>query len=89
KPAVIATGKTDQLTVPVYENSQFVGKQIARIDWPQNTLIKAVYRDGKYVIPSGQTIIKAGDALVITLDAGSRGQVFRQLRQMQGVEYDG
>lgn len=75
--------------MPIYEDSQLAGKEIMQVKWPKHTLVKAIYRDGKYVIPNGQSVIKAGDSLVLTLDAGRRGQVFSQIKQMQRVRYDG
>ena len=89
KHSAVVSGKTDQLTVPIYEDSQLAGKEIMQVKWPKHTLVKAIYRDGKYVIPNGQSVIKAGDSLVLTLDAGRRGQVFSQIKQMQRVRYDG
>ena len=88
KPAKMS-GKTDQLTIPVYEEGQLAGKKIAEIKWPEDTLINAIYRDGKYMIPSGKTVMKAGDSLVMTLDANRRGQVFSQVKKLQEVNYDG
>ena len=85
----VISGKTDQLTVPIYEDSQLAGKEIMQVKWPKHTLVKAIYRDGQYVVPNGQSIIKAGDSLVLTLDAGQRGHVFSQIKRMQKVEYDG
>ena len=85
----IISGKTDQLTVPIYEDSRLAGKEIMQVKWPKHTLVKAIYRDGQYVVPNGQSIIKAGDSLVLTLDAGQRGHVFSQIKRMQKVEYDG
>ena len=89
KQQVKISGETDQLTVPIYEDSQLNGKMIMQIKWPQHTLVKAIYRDGKSIIPNGQTIIKAGDSLILTLDAGHRGAVFNQIKRMQKVRYDG
>lgn len=83
------SGKTDQLTVPVYEDSQIAGKRVAQISWPKNTLVKAVYRDGKYIIPSGQTQIRSGDSLILMMDSNQRGQVFSQMRRLQKINYDG
>lgn len=89
KHATALSGKTDQLTVPIYEDSQLSGKKIGQIDWPEQTLVKTLYRDGKYIIPNGQTVIKAGDSLIVALDAGRRGQVYSQIKHLQKVQYDG
>lgn len=83
------TGHEDQLTVPVYESSQLVDKKVADIKWPQDTLVKVIHRGSEDVIPNGQTVIEAGDQLVLAMDAGKRGAVYDALKKLQGVELDG
>ncbi len=83
------TGQEDQLTVPVYESSQLVDKKIAEVKWPEDTLIKVIHRGSEDVIPNGQTVIEAGDQLVLAVDAGQRGKIYDAIKKLQGVEYDG
>ncbi|WEV41029.1 ClC family H(+)/Cl(-) exchange transporter [Lactobacillus sp. ESL0684] len=82
-------GQRDQLTIPIYEDSNLVDQKIAAIAWPKNTLVKVIHRGGRDVIPNGQTKIANGDNLVLELDAGERGQVYDKIKQLQAVEYDG
>ena len=82
-------GREDQLTVPVYESSQLVDKKVADIKWPKDTLVKMIRRGSEEIIPNGQTIIAAGDMLVLAVDSNQRGYVYDQLKKLQEVELDG
>lgn len=44
------------------------GKHIADIDWPQESVVAAVQRGRKQIIPNGSTEIKSGDSLTIIAD---------------------
>ncbi|MDF7639917.1 chloride channel protein [Lactobacillus sp. ESL0791] len=83
------SGNEDQLTIPVYEGSQFVDQKIAQIKWPKSMLVKTIHRGSQDIIPNGQTRIAAGDQLVLEVDANERGQVYEQVKKLQGVEFDG
>lgn len=89
KEKVRITRHEDQLTIPVYESSQLVDKKVADIKWPKDTLIEVIHRGSEDVIPNGQTVILAGDQLVLAVDAGKRGQVYDAMKKLQEVEFDG
>lgn len=89
KVAAQASEHEDQLTVPVYESSQLVDKRVADVNWPSDTLIKVIHRGSEDIIPNGQTIIAAGDQLVLAVDSARRGQVYDAVRKLQGVRLDG
>jgi cell volume regulation protein A len=44
------------------------GKSIVDLDFPRNASIILLERDGKYIQPSGSTILKEGDKLVVLSD---------------------
>lgn len=81
--------REDQLTVPVYESSQLVDKKIADIEWPSNTLVKLIQRGSEEIIPNGQTVIAAGDMLILAVDQNKRGKVYDAMKKLQEVEFDG
>lgn len=83
------SGQEDSLVLPVYESSKLVDKRISEIKWPKRTLVKTIYRDGHDIIPDGETVIRAGDELILEIDQGMRGQVYNQMKKLQGVELDG
>ncbi|WP_068668818.1 Trk system potassium transporter TrkA [Thermosulfurimonas dismutans] len=41
------------------------GVKIRELDLPEDTIVGALYRNGEVLIPSGETVIKSGDLLVI------------------------
>lgn len=83
------TGVRDELTLPVYESSRLVDMKISQVNWPENTLVKIVNRDGHDIIPDGSTVIAAGDMLVLEVDTNQRGHVYNEMKKLQGVELDG
>lgn len=78
------TGTQDELTLPVYESSHLVDKKISEINWPENTLVKTINRDGHDIIPDGNTVIAAGDMLVLEVDTNQRGRVYDEIKKLPG-----
>lgn len=83
------TGEADQMVLPVYESSRLVDKKVADIKWPEDTRIRTIRRDGDEIIPTGQTIIRGGDMLILEFDSSQRGHVYSRMKELQGVELDG
>ena len=83
------TGEADQMVLPVYESSKLVDKKVADIKWPDDTRVRTIRRDGGEIIPTGQTIIRGGDMLVLEFDSSQRGRVYSKMKDLQGVELDG
>ena len=54
-----------------------------------DTLIKVIHRGSQDIIPHGDTVIAAGDLLVLAVDQNRRGQVYDAIKKLQGVELDG
>ena len=46
-------------------SSKLVGQQLKSVDWPHGTLVALVRREGEVLIPSGGTVLRAGDRLSI------------------------
>ncbi len=51
--------------VEIPGNSPLVGKKILEAKFPQGTLIVLISRNQEFIIPRGDTILKAGDTLVV------------------------
>jgi len=60
--------RTKRKEIVIKEKSSAVGKKIIELDFPRNTLIAMIKRNGTFLIPNGSTIIKANDSLVILSD---------------------
>jgi cell volume regulation protein A len=61
------TGAMDaELTdIIVPYNSEIVGKRIRELGIPEKCLIVLISREGKFVIPSGGTVVESGDVLLV------------------------
>jgi potassium/hydrogen antiporter len=59
-------GELVELDLP--ENSPSVGKQVLNLNLPKSVLIVLIHRNNKYISPNGETILKAGDHLLIMAD---------------------
>ncbi|CAJ2231996.1 chloride channel protein [Companilactobacillus paralimentarius] len=73
---------TDRLEVPIYEGSSIDGKYIRDIPFPKDILVVGVYRGERQLIPNGDTLIKAGDRIVVMVNAGQRAKISRKLKNM-------
>lgn len=58
---------TANVTVSVYAGSKMDGMQIKDVNWPQHTLVTAVYRGDERPVPRGSLRLRAGDTLVVAI----------------------
>lgn len=63
--SLLQEGKGEILEVLVKESSAVVGKALRDTPFPQEALIGAVVRDGKIIIPRGDTIIAPNDRVIV------------------------
>lgn len=82
-------GEEDELDIPVYENSKLVDQEIKSIAWPDNVLVRTIRRGSQEIIPHGDTVIAAGDLLVLGVDHNQRAAAYDAIRKLQDVELDG
>ena len=59
-------GDTSIVEFVVSENCNMGNKKISEIKWPKNTLVIAISRDNKSIVPSGNTTLKIGDDIIIS-----------------------
>jgi cell volume regulation protein A len=59
--------------------SSVEGKPIVDLGLPPESVITLICRDGKYLVPSGSTILRGGDVLLILLNKASAPEVSRLL----------
>jgi Trk K+ transport system NAD-binding subunit len=60
----IESGVASLIDMVVPEESPVVGRRIRDIDVPEQCVVAAVLRDGQFVVPRGETEIRAGDEVV-------------------------
>ena len=76
------SGKNDRLEMPVFAGSPLEDKQVRDVRWPQESLLIAVRRQNREVIPHGDTLLRAGDTLIVLTAHERRGIVRRKLMQV-------
>ena len=60
--------KSELLEIGVVNNSTAAGKQIVELGFPKGSLIVLIRRDDHYITPRGDTVIEAGDKLMVMTD---------------------
>jgi cell volume regulation protein A len=63
KPTAGISSQLESIEIP--DNSPVTGKKILEAKFPQKALIVLISRNREYLIPRGDTILKAGDTLLI------------------------
>lgn len=64
----------------IFCGSAAEGMKISEITWPQSCLIVAIARGAAEFVPSGETLLMAGDKLVILCDETAKGQIHATLQ---------
>ena len=59
------TGDTAIVEFVVFENSNLKDKKICEINWPKDTLVVAISRSNKSIVPSGNSVLKSCDKVII------------------------
>jgi len=60
--------KSELMEVDLLENSPVIGRPIVQLNLPKSALIVLIHRGKKYIHPSGDTIMEAGDHLLVLSD---------------------
>ena len=60
--------KSELLELEVAHNSAAAGKKIVALGFPKNSLIVLISRNKQYLTPRGDTVIEAGDRLMVMTD---------------------
>ncbi|TMK40736.1 MAG: TrkA family potassium uptake protein [Actinobacteria bacterium] len=58
------------IELEVSEDSAAAGKSVAQVQLPDGSLIISVLRDGRGFVPNTETVIEAGDQVLLVLDPG-------------------
>jgi len=75
-------GVQDRLEVPIFEGAVIEGHQVRDFQWPKESLLIAIRRGERQVIPHGDTLMRAGDTLIILTDRNNRAWVRQQIDQL-------
>jgi cell volume regulation protein A len=63
-------------------NSEAVGKRIGELGVPDKCLIVLISREGKFVIPSGGTVVESGDVLLVLASREDFASLQRTVSQL-------
>lgn len=77
-----ASGLSDRVEFAVGEDSALAGVQVRDIMWPKDALLASVRRGERQVIPHGDTLIRAGDSLVILTYQQNRAYVRQEMQRI-------
>ena len=65
----IEEGRLSIAEIPISENAPVVGKKLMEINLPQEVIIGCIMRQDTNIIPRGDTMILAGDVLIVLSSA--------------------
>jgi trk system potassium uptake protein TrkA len=63
------------IELEVVDGSQAVGRQVQEVSLPEGSLIISVLRSGRGFVPKANSIIEAGDQVLLILDPGLENQI--------------
>lgn len=67
------------LELSVDPEAPAAGRKIRAVDWPERTVITSIRRDGRVVLPEGDTVVRAGDEVVVLTDEAATEQLLALL----------
>ena len=70
------------IEIPVPHGCAVAGKRVDRISWPHDSLLVSIERLGVEIIPKGDTVIQAGDYIVLMGKAGEEAALRAKLRDI-------
>ena len=63
------------IELEVQEGAPAAGRRVADVDLPEGSLVISVLRDGRGFVPTPETVVEAGDQVLLVLDAGLEEQI--------------
>jgi trk/ktr system potassium uptake protein len=66
------------IEMEVADNAPAAGLKVIDIDLPEGSLIISVLREGGGIVPKGDTVIEAGDEVLLVLDPGLEADITKQ-----------
>src|SRR5580658_7361330 len=63
------------IELEVQPSAPAANKRVSEVTLPQGSLIISVLRDGRGFVPTGETVVEAGDQVLLVLDSGLEEQI--------------
>jgi potassium/hydrogen antiporter len=76
------TIKSELVEMLLPGNSKAVGKQIVNLEFPKTAMIILLSRNGKYIQPSGSTVLEEGDKLLVL---ANNKEVVEEVKEDLGI----
>lgn len=64
---LVNRGHVATLQTTIFMGAQLDGLQIRDFDWPQGCLVSSIHRGERDIVPHGDTVVRAGDTLIISV----------------------
>jgi trk system potassium uptake protein TrkA len=58
------------IELEVQEGAPAASKRVSEVELPQGSLIISVLREGRGFVPTPETVVEAGDQVLLVLDSG-------------------
>lgn len=77
----IGKGKVQVKEIEVPEDAVVCGKRLSELDLPNDSLVGCIIRGDDSVIPNGDTVINAGDSLIVIVSEEEGNKALRKLTE--------
>jgi trk system potassium uptake protein TrkA len=74
------------IEMEVTDDAPAAGRKVIDIDLPDGSLIISVLREGGGIVPKGDTVIEAGDEVLLVLDPGVEADITAQFSPNGSIE---
>lgn len=78
---VVLTGEKVLVEGMIFHGSAAEGKNVSAITWPRTCLVVSLMRGDAEFVPKGDTVLLAGDKIVVLCDETSEGQLHKTLQE--------
>ncbi|HUH06191.1 MAG TPA: chloride channel protein [Egibacteraceae bacterium] len=65
----------------IHPTAPVVSDSVRQIPWPKRTILTSIRRSGELIMPNGDTVLEAGDAVTVLTDRASAAEVRRLLSE--------
>lgn len=79
----IENGKALMMEIEIEDGFMAAGKEIRQIEFPQESAISCIIRNGDVVIPKGNTVVRVKDRLMIITLGSARQKVIRAVTDVE------
>ena len=66
------------------EDAPAAGEEVQHIGLPDGALVISVLRDGSGFVPKAETVVEAGDEVLVVLDTGLEDKVSQRFKAPEG-----